>query len=311
MKFKGIFVALGTPLTADETVDEVALRRLTRFVVSAGVQGVMANGSMGGFACLSNQNQVRAISIVSSEVDGKVPVFAGIGETGTRRAVERVREAISAGANYLVILPPYFYRSTQAQLESFYTSVADLSQRPVLIYDNPVRTHCSVEPETVNRIRLHTNVIGIKESDPSDENLQRLLELTGEDPDFSVLTGSETHMLTHLQMGCSGSIGGLHNVCPHLVVACYEAFQQQDWAMAQHFQAEMRKIAKIFEYGEIWGGFSEALATLGIECETGGAPYGSTLSEAEKRCIREVMAPYISRYSATEPTSTKLEKASG
>jgi len=118
-------------------------------------------------------------------------------------------------------------------------------------------------------------------------------------------------MLAHLRMGCSGSIGGLHNVCPHLVVACYEAFQRNDWEVAQYYQTEMTKIVKVFEYGNIWGGFSEALATLNIPCETGGAPYGGKLNSSEKQSIREVMHSYVARYFISDSVSERLENASG
>src|SRR5215469_2238565 len=91
-KVAGVVPPIGTPITQDNAVDERSLRRLTRYVLDAGVNGILANGTMGGFAFLTDDEQVRAGSIVVSEVNGAIPVMGGIGETSTSRAVRKARQ---------------------------------------------------------------------------------------------------------------------------------------------------------------------------------------------------------------------------
>src|SRR5207245_3494458 len=91
MKLTGVVPAIGTPLTDGDRVDEAGLRRLTRYVVDAGVHGILANGSMGGFAFLTDEEQIRAINIITNEVNGAIPVIGGMGETSTSRAVRKAK----------------------------------------------------------------------------------------------------------------------------------------------------------------------------------------------------------------------------
>src|SRR5713226_116234 len=90
-KLTGVVPPIGTPVTNQDRVDEAGLRRLSRYLLDAGVNGILANGTMGGFAFLTDEEQIRAISCVVSEVNGAVPVMGGIGETSTSRAVRKAK----------------------------------------------------------------------------------------------------------------------------------------------------------------------------------------------------------------------------
>src|SRR6267142_551929 len=88
-RLAGVLPPIGTPVSREERVDEPGLRRLTRYIVDAGVDAILANGTMGGFAFLTDEEQVRAVSIVVAEVNGAIPVMGGVGETSTTRAIEK------------------------------------------------------------------------------------------------------------------------------------------------------------------------------------------------------------------------------
>lgn len=307
INLSGVFAALGTPMAAYDEVDEAGLRRLTRHVLDGGIHGVLVNGSMGLFGCLTDKEQARAVSVVVSEVAGAVPVLAGVGETGTRRARDKMDLLTTAGADALAILPPIFGMPNQQQLRSFYSDLAAGSKVPILIYDNPIRTQCFINPATVADLHeAHPNIVGIKESNQDCLNLQRLLSVMRPSPSFSVLTGSEALMLVGLRMGCHGSIGGLHNLCPRIVADCYQAFCDEDIERARGLQEAMNRIAEVFRFGAIWGGFNEALRYLGICERASGAPYTTTLTPEEAEQVREILRQNLEPVAV--PTGVESER---
>jgi len=294
MKLRGVVTPIATPLTSAEQIDEAGLRRLVRHLLSSGIRAILANGSMGGFAWLTDEDQFRAISIVVSEVNGAIPVIGGLGETGTRRAVEMAKRIAREGVDCLSALPPFYFLATQEHLVAYFSEIAAAVDLPVFLYDNPVLTKCNILPETVARLRqLVPHIVGIKESNQDSINLQELLHLMEGGSDFSILTGSEFLILTHLQMGCDGCVGGLHNLCPHIAVGLYSAFQTGDLARARQLQRDLIEAWQVFRYGSIWGGFDEALRYLGICERATAAPYVTPLTEEERVKVRAIVDRYM------------------
>jgi len=292
----GVVPPIGTPVTEDDRVDEPSLRRLARYVVDAGVNGILANGTMGGFAFLTDEEQIRAVSIVVSEVNGAVPVMGGIGETSSSRAIRKAKQIAAEGVNHLTVLAPYYFFATQENLYAFFSQVAAAVDLPIFLYDNPVMTKNSIHPETVARLRESVpSIVGIKESNQDCINLQKLIDLNRSD-EFSILTGSESLIVVGLQMGCDGFIGGLHNICPHMAVALYAAFRRGDIECARALQRDLDATWQLFKYGNIWGAFDEALRHLGIaECAT-GAPYVSPLSHEDAQKVHAILDRYVKPY---------------
>ena len=289
-KLEGVTTPVGTPLTTGEELDEQGLRRLVRHVVKAGVRGILANGSMGGFAWLTDEDRLRSIRIVVEEANGVVPVLGGLGETGTRRAVQMARRIAREGVQYLSVLAPFYFLATQEHLYAYFSEIAAAVDLPIFLYDNPVLTKCSLTPETVARLRQRVpNIVGIKESNQDCVNMQELLHLMRDDTGFSILTGSEFLILTHLQMGCDGCVGGLHNICPHLAVGLHQAFLAGDLPRARQLQRELIDAWQIFRYGDIWGAFDEALRYLGICQSATAAPYVTKLTEEERTKVHAIL----------------------
>jgi 4-hydroxy-tetrahydrodipicolinate synthase len=249
---------------------------------------------MGGFAFMTDSEQLRAIDTVMDEVQGKLPVMAGLGETSTSRAVPRAREMARTGVQFLSVLPPFYFFASQEHLYAYFSEIASVVDVPIVLYDNPVLTKNPLPPETIAELhRRIPNIVGVKESNQDCVNLQRLLALTRHDQQFSVLTGSEFLILVGLQMGVHGCVGGLHNICPRIVTDLYEAFQRGDISTAQQRQTELIELWQIFNYGKIWGAFDEALRWLGICERATGAPYVTNLSDEERSKVHDILAKYL------------------
>jgi len=235
---------------------------------------------MGGFAWLSDDEQIRAIEIIISEVNGAIPVVGGLGECGSARAVAKARAIARAGVSHLSMLPPFYYFASQEQIIAYFSDVASASDIPVVLYDNPVMTKNKIQPKTVAAlVRRIPHLVGMKESDSDMVQLQELVHICRDYPYFAILTGHEWFFHQALHMGCAGGVGGLYNLCPQIAVALYEAFQAQNHVLATWLQRDLIDTWQIFTCGAIWGGFDEALRHLGL-CE---ASYRRALCHRPRR----------------------------
>lgn len=288
-KLTGIIPPIGTPLTAEENVDIAGLRRLTRYLVQSGVDGVFVNGTMGIFALLSDSEQLRAIETVIEEVDGAVPVVAGVSDTGTRRVIENIRLVQNLGVDYLTALPPFYYMLTQDSACRFFRDVAEAAVKPFFIYNNQFFTKFNLSIESILKLSEHVNIAGIKETNPDCSRWAQLARALGTRPDFSVLIGTE--LLPHVasMLGADGIIAGSHNVCAPLAVDIYRSLKARDFTRASELTERLRRLTRIFEYGEIWGAFEVALNYLGICDKATARPYVS-LGPEERAQVETILS---------------------
>jgi 4-hydroxy-tetrahydrodipicolinate synthase len=296
MKLEGVVPPIGTPLTGDDKVDAAGLRRLANYLVDGGVHGILANGTMGGFAFLTDDQQLRSIAVTVEAVNRSVPVIGGLGETSTARAKAMAKRIAAEGVDALSMLPPFYYFATQEHLIAYFSEIASAVDLPLFLYDNPVMTKNHIQPATVAKLRRDIpRLHGIKVSNQDFVNLQTLIELMRDDAEFSVLTGSEFLIVAALQMGCHGSVGGLHNICPRTAVELYDAFRAGDLESAKERQRTLIEAWQIFKYGAIWGAFDEALRWLGICERATAAPYCTPLSSGDRAAVHAILEKYVGR----------------
>ncbi|MFN0169674.1 MAG: dihydrodipicolinate synthase family protein [Bryobacteraceae bacterium] len=301
MRLSGIVPAIGTPLTEGDRVDEAGLRRLVRYLLGGGVHGIFSNGSMGGFAFLTDDEQIRSIATTVAEVNHRVPVLAGLGETSTSRAVRMARRIAAEGVDALCALPPFFFFATQDHLIAYFSEIAAAVDVPLVLYDNPGLTKNGLEPETIAELTRRIPTLGgIKVSDERMTKLQDILHVTSGLDDFFVFTGSEFLILAALQAGCQGCVGGLHNLCPHLAVALWDAWKRGDLETAGKLQRDLIETWQLFRQGSIWGAFDEALRYLGICERATGAPYVTAVDEAGRTEVRRILDRYVKPYLAEQ-----------
>jgi dihydrodipicolinate synthase/N-acetylneuraminate lyase len=254
---------------------------------------------MGGFAFLTDDEQIRSISTTVDEVNGVIPVFGGLGETSTSRAVRMAKRIARTGVTHITILPPFYYGATQEALEAYFSEIAAAVDIAILLYDNPGATKNVIQPETIAELRSRIPaIVGIKVSNPDQVHLQAIVSIMAPDPAFSVFTGSEFLSLVGLQMGCDGVVGGSHNFCPHLAVDLYEAFRAGDIPRARQLQQELIAAWEVFRYGAIWGGFDEAMRYLGLCERATGRPNVAKLTPEEAQNVHRILDVHVRPYLA-------------
>ena len=277
----GIIPAMVTPLTADDHIDESALRILTDHLIAGGVHGLFATGSQGEFWALSADEKVQLWQIVVEQTDGRVPVYAGTAGTTTRETIALSRAAEDAGVDAVSILTPFFISPTQNELGDHYRAIADATGLPILLYGNPGRTGVKITPGLLAELAGIENIVGIKDS---SGDLQLTLEyIQVAPPGFSVLMGRDTLILAGLLYGAKGAIAATGNVAPALVVSIYERFVTGDLDGARKAQAALTPLRLAFSWGTFPVVVKEAMDLIGIPAGPARAPVGAMPSELRER----------------------------
>jgi len=286
---RGVIVPVAVPLSENYDLDEAGFSRLLEFLLDARVHGVFLNGSMGAFALHTDSLQLRVIEAAVDLVGGRVPVLAGVSDSGTARVRERIRALRRVDVDCLVALPPYFYQLDQDQLLHFYLDIAGFSDKPVLIYDNPRLARNSLTAETILRLSSHGNICGIKLSSTDVLQWQELLASGLDRSRFALLCGAGRLTALALRLGFDGITEGLHNVVPDIAVDLFQAAQAGDHARAAFLQQKINRCFRIFEIDGGWRGLEVAFQYMGICRKVTAHPYDLEIAAGKREEILEVL----------------------
>jgi 4-hydroxy-tetrahydrodipicolinate synthase len=286
-RLQGVMAVLVTPLTEDESVDEGAWRKLIRRVIDGGCHAVVALGTAGEFATLRDDVKRRVLSIAVDEVGGQVPLIAGTGEPGTRRAVARTQEAADLGADAAMVVPPYYYPCDQSAVLAHYRTIAAEGGLPIILYNIPQFTKVPLEVGTVATLAQEPNIAGIKDSSGNLGGFQQMVAAAKSDT-FSVITGSDQLLFASLVVGGDGCIGTGTNLAPHWFVQLWEAAHAGRWDEARELQTRIVGLHAGIAYGDFPAGMKAALELMGIGNGLVAAPRRSA-SPAESERIAEAL----------------------
>ena len=244
-RIHGVIPALLTPLHADFTVDEAALRRLTRRVVDAGCHGIVVLGTTGEFASIDDAEREIVIRAAVDEVDGVVPVIVACGQPNVARTHEQLRAAGDLGADGTLVNPPFYFPMTQDELVCHFDGVVRASPVPVLLYNIPRMTGVAAEPATLPRLR-DVGVQGTKDSSGSVANVMSYLAATRGGPEFRVVVGGDVTFLHALISGAAATTGMTPNMAPQLNLDIYEAWRTGDLEAAAAAQNRNNEFLEVF-----------------------------------------------------------------
>ncbi|TKC88837.1 4-hydroxy-tetrahydrodipicolinate synthase [Trinickia terrae] len=218
--FSGIWVPLVTPF-ADGAVDHAALRTLVGRYAEAGVSGLVALGTTGEPAALSEAESDAVLATIL-EAARELPVLAGVAGNQTAHLLERVARLNELPVAGILVSAPYYIRPSQAGLIEHFTALADLSTKPVVLYDIPYRTGVRLELDTLLTLAAHPRIQAIKDCAGSTETTLALI-LDGR---LQVLAGDDANIFNTLCMGGSGAIAASAHVRPERFVAMYRALAE-------------------------------------------------------------------------------------
>jgi len=284
----GILPPLTTPFDTEGSVDTEALRRNIERYNETGLAGYVALGSNGEAVHLTPDERTRVIETIRSAASPAHTVIAGVNEFSTRAAIESARSAAQAGADCVLVVTPYFYKShmTQTALAAFFTEVADGSRVPVFIYNVPQNTGVVIEAATIAKLAAHGNIIGVKDSSGNMGAMTDTIRLAP--AEFKVMVGNGGILYPSLLMGATGAVLAVACAAPRACVDLYEAVRAGDHARARELQTRIAPLSHIVTAGLGVAALKAVMVMAGFEGETPRAPL-ATLTDSDKARVKAVM----------------------
>ncbi len=283
---RGIIPPIPTPLTADETIDDAALRRLIDLNIGAGVHGLWVLGTTGRFELVTEGEQRRLAEQVAEMAAGRVPLVLNVSDMGTRRVLERAAAFDDLPYDAYAVLCPWYREMTKAELTDFFTRLADELARPVVIYNAPWVCNM-LSFDHLRRLAEHPRIIGAKDVTTSLTRPLAWSRGEREAMGFSYLHGSAM-IATTGALGADGFVTGLSGVFPELCVAAWNAVRAGDDEAAARYERQLIKLTAALEHGP-------ALACLEAMCQHRGIaelisahPQSRLTPDAARRVVEAV-----------------------
>lgn len=242
---KGAITAIVTPFKNGQ-LDEEAYRELIEFQIQGGIHGIVSVGTTGESATLSHAEHKRVVEICIDQVKKRVPVIAGTGSNNTAESLDLTKHAQGAGADYALMITPYYNKPTQEGLYQHYKTVATQTKIPIIVYNVPTRTSVNLLPETVARLREFPTIVGIKEATGDLKQCSKVVEQCGDR--ITLISGDDFTVLPLLAIGGQGVISVVSNVVPGDMAGMCTAFFNGDLNKARQLHFKMWPLMEAMFY---------------------------------------------------------------
>ena len=239
--FRGIATALVTP-TTPLGVDYDRKGKLNDGQLEKGINALVICGTTGESSTLTDAEHREVMRYSIDRVNGRVPVICGTGSNETDYAVELTKSACADGADGVLVVTPYYNKTTQNGLVKMYNTIADASTKPVILYNVPSRTGIGIEPATYVKLAEHPNICAIKEANGDISKIVETFALVGDKLD--IYSGNDDQIEPILAMGGMGCISVLSNVIPAETVAITDKFFAGDVAGAAKLQCDYMPLVR-------------------------------------------------------------------
>ena len=218
--WKGIFPALTTPFTEKDELDMVVFKKNLDAQVAAGVEGIILGGTLGEASVLTTDEKEKIVKFTIEHLSNSIPVVLNIAEGSTKEALKQAELAKRWGAHGLMVLPPMRYKSDHRETVTYFKTIANATDLPVMIYNNPVDYKIEVTPDMFDDLQVCKNIGAVKESTRDITNVTRMKNRFGDR--FKILCGVDTLALEELLLGADGWVAGLVCAFPKETVAIYK-----------------------------------------------------------------------------------------
>jgi len=238
--FKGSGVALVTPFTEDG-VNFNKLEELLEWHIKEGTDAVIICGTTGESSTMTEKERMDAIKFAVDKVAGRIPVIAGTGSNSTKHSIELSQYASSVGADALLVITPYYNKTTQAGLVKHFTEIAKNVDKPIIIYNVPSRTGINVKPETYLEIcKCVDNVVGVKEASSDIVQIAEIARIMGDK--FEIYSGNDDQVVPILSLGGIGVISVTANIVPKKIHDMVMLYLNGDIEAARKLQLELNPL---------------------------------------------------------------------
>lgn len=241
--FKGSGVALVTPFKSDGSVDYETLRNLIDFQINNETDAIIITGTTGESATLSYVEHLNVIEECINHVDGRIPVIAGTGSNCTKSAINMSKDAENLGADGLLIVTPYYNKTTQIGLINHYSKISEKVNIPIILYNVPSRTGLNIETTTIKTLTDNCeNIKGIKEASGNINKVAEISELLSDR--IKIYSGNDDQIVPILSLGGVGVISVIANILPKETHDLVENYLNGNVELSKKEQLKMLKLIK-------------------------------------------------------------------
>ncbi|MBZ8175906.1 4-hydroxy-tetrahydrodipicolinate synthase [Staphylococcus delphini] len=235
--FEGTGVALITPFSNGE-VDYDAIKRQVQFLIDNGIQSIVVNGTTAENPTLTDEEKDRILTTVIEENAQRVPIIVGTGTNNTQKSIEASLRAKELGADAIMLITPYYLKTSQRGLVAHFEAIANATELPVVLYNVPSRTNSTIEVDTVVRLSEHPYIVALKDATDDFNYLAELQQRLDTDK-FALYSGNDDNIVSYYEQGGHGVISVVANVIPNEL--------QQIYTNVKDRAARFESIATLFD----------------------------------------------------------------
>ena len=234
--FTGAGIAIITPMNADGSINYQGLGDLIENQIANGTDAIIICGTTGEASTMTDEEHLECIRFAVEKTAGRIPVIAGTGSNDTRYAIELSKEAEAVGVDGLLLVTPYYNKTTQRGLIAHFTAIADAVHVPIILYNIPGRTGVNMEVATVKKLAEHRNIAAIKEASGNISYAAKLIAACGDNID--VYSGNDDMVVPLVSLGGKGVISVASHVIPKQMHDMVQYCLDNNFAEATKLQIE-------------------------------------------------------------------------
>ena len=285
-EFHGVFPYLVSPIDADGRIRTDVLGTLCDDLIKAGVHGLAPLGSTGEFAYLNRRQRVAVIEATIDAAQGRVPVLAGVASTSTSDAVAQAKSYEKSGANGILAILEAYFPLKDAQVESYFTAIADAVDLPVVMYTNPQFQRSDLTLDVIARLAKHPRIVAIKDASTNTGRLLSIMNRCGDD--IGVFAASSHIPAAVMMIGGLGWMAGPACVAPRQSVELYDLCKAGKWDAALTLQRKLWRLNEAFAKFNLAACIKAGLTIQGYDVGDPVAPQGA-LSADDRKVIEAVL----------------------
>ncbi len=262
--FKGSGVAIITPMNSDGSINYNKLEELIEFQIQNNTDSIIICGTTGESAALTEEEHNNLIKFTVEKVNKRIPVIAGTGSNNTQKALEHSLNAQEVGVDGLLIVTPYYNKTSQSGLIKHYNYIADNVDTPIILYNVPSRTGLNIKPETYKELSKHPNIVATKEASGDLSSIAKIVSICGND--LLIYSGNDDQTVPIMSVGGIGVISVFANICPKISHDLTERFLNGDVRGSSNLQIKYLKLMNALFSDVNPIPIKEALNLLGYNC---------------------------------------------
>ena len=256
-----------TPLNADGTLDVQGAKKLYEHLINGGVDGILILGSIGEFFALSMETKKQLISVAVEAVNHRVPLMVGTADMLFDNVLELSRYALEAGADSVIVVPPFYFWLNDASVEEYYSKLAEAIDGKMYLYNFPDRTGYQLSVDVIRRLAVkYPNIVGCKDTISGMDHTREMIKAVKPvRPDFEIYSGFDDNFAHNVLSGGDGCIAGLSNLAPEVTSAWAKAVNEGDAEGIAYGQQKIDRMMSIYGVGMPFVPFiKRAMALRGI-----------------------------------------------